>query len=517
MASRNTISSYTLKKNKSDTPEFAGDYVLEKVVLINHLGKKVDFKYIMQELNIYESIYKNAITGSLVIADEGNQIGRMSIQGLERIAFLLKTPGVSYGKEDVIDATEETGEPFHVFKVTDKKQATPGLVIYTLHFASREFMRNLRTKVSQSYDGKYDRAVIDIMKDKDYLDSRKKFHYEPTGNSNKIVVPNLSPFAAINMIAKRSMPDKSNDVGYYFYETTGGYYFRSWASMITGQGNFARPPKQKFYYQYAKLGSENTTKTKDKQGKERTQEKIEKEFQSVESYEFINNFHDVATNTALGTYGHRIISHNLFDKSYNIEDYNFHSDYQTTPHTDSIGKYANDRFPIADTSVDYDNRDNVSSYSESRVSLQTTTPFLHDKDVGNYGLDATQDGAKTGHMISQGNQVTQGTTLKLVVKGQSYLQAGDLIQFDLRDVNFEDKDNKSDPRFSGNYIITSIRHHITGEQYDMVLECVKDSVATAYDLQGQGYNGPDAGETMTIHRASKSTMDIEEIDGDIYT
>jgi hypothetical protein len=261
------------------------------------------------------------------------------------------------------------------------------------------------------------------------------------------------------------------------------------------------------------LSSENTTKNQ----KGKVQDKVEKEFQSVESYEFINNFHDVATNTALGTYGHRVISHNLFNKSYNIEDYNFHSDYQTTPHTDSIGKYANNRFPIANSSVDYDNRDNVSSYSESRVSLQTTTPFLHDKDVGNYGLDATQDGAKTGHMISQGNQVTQGTTLKLVVKGQSYLQAGDLIEFNLRDVNFEDQDNANDPRFSGNYIITSIRHHVTGEQYDMVLECVKDSVATAYDQQGQGYNGPDAGETMTIHRASKSTMDIEEIDGDIYT
>ena len=218
----------------------------------------------MTELNIYESIYKNAVTGSIVLADEGNQIARMSIQGLERIAFHLKTPGVAYGREDVVDATEETGEPYQIFNVTDRKQVNQGLTIYTLHFASREFMRNLRTKVSQAYDGKYDRAVIDIMKDKNYLDSRKKLHYEPTGNSNKIVIPNLQPFAAINMIAKRSMADKTNGVGYYFYESTGGYYFRSWASMITSQGNFARPPKQQFYYQPGKMASENTTKNKDK-------------------------------------------------------------------------------------------------------------------------------------------------------------------------------------------------------------------------------------------------------------
>ena len=295
-------------------------------------------------------------------------------------------------------------------------------------------MRNLRTKVSQAYDGKYDRAVIDIMKDENYLDSRKKLHYEPTGNANKIVIPNMAPFDAINMIAKRSVADKSNGVGYYFYETTGGYYFRSWASMITSQGEFARPPKQQFYYQPLKMSSDS---------KSTDQDKIEREYESVEAYEFINNFHDVAANTVLGTYGHRVISHNLFDKSYDIADYNFHREYRRTPHTDTVGQNSNNKFPVMDTPVDYDNEDNLSDYTESRVSLQTTTPFLHDKDVGTYGLDADIDGEKTGQGISQGNQVIEGTALILTVKGQSYIQAGDLITFNLRDVNSEYEQRKS--------------------------------------------------------------------------
>ena len=128
MAGRSGISVIPTKVKKTETPEFAGDYVLDKVVLINHEGLKVDIKYIMVELNIYESIYKNAVTGSVVITDDGNQIARMSIQGLEKIAFLLKTPGVTTGKEDVVDASEETGEPFHVYKVSDRKQASPGLL-----------------------------------------------------------------------------------------------------------------------------------------------------------------------------------------------------------------------------------------------------------------------------------------------------------------------------------------------------------------------------------------------------
>ena len=487
----------TIKPNHKETPQFAGDYILESVVLTNHVGFKVDIKHIMIEMNIYESIYKNAVTGNIVIADEGNQIARMSIQGLERIAFHLKTPGVAYGKEDVVDASEETGEPYHIYKISDRKQLNRGVMSYTLHFASREFMRNIRTKVSQAYDDRYDLVVRDILSDKNYLDSKKKLHYENTGNRNKIVVPNLTPFDAINMIAKKSISDKSRGVGYYFYETTGGYYFRSWQNMIMNQGRFARKPKQTFYYQPQKMGSDS---------KSTDQTKIERGYQSVEAYEFTNNFHDIATNTLLGTYSHRIISHNLFDKSYDVHDYNFHNQFAKTPHTDP-----GDHFPVADTPVDYDNWRKVSDYKESRVSLQTTSPFLHDKSVGKYGLEPLQDGDNTGKLASQGNQVVLGTALKLTVKGQSNLQAGDMIEFNLRSVDSGNtQSNPPDPRFSGNYIITKVRHQVADEQYRMILECAKDSVATKY-------GGLSRGQSMHGEMNSTSrTYQEEELDSSDY-
>ena len=96
-----------------DTQDIAGDYNLSHIDLINHDGITMDLKYIVIELNIYESIYKNAVTGSVVITDARNQIGRLEIQGLERIAFKLSTPGTNK-KRDTIDASAETGEPFHV-------------------------------------------------------------------------------------------------------------------------------------------------------------------------------------------------------------------------------------------------------------------------------------------------------------------------------------------------------------------------------------------------------------------
>ena len=494
-----------VKVKNPQIPDFAGDYVLDNLILTNHRGQKVNIKDIVTELNIYESIYKSAVTGSVVLVDSTNLIARMAIQGLERLSFHLKTPGVTYGREDVVDATEKTGEPFHVYKITDRKQPNQGLISYTLHFASREFMRNMRTKVSQAYDGKYDRAVINIMKDPEYLDSRKKLHYEPTGNANKIVIPNLPPFDAINMIAKKSIADKSRGVGYYFYETTSGYHFRSWQSMITSQGNFPRPQRQNLYYQPLKM--ENETFATD-------QDKLNRVFESVEAYQFVNNFHDVVANTTLGTYGHRVISYNMFDKNYDVSDYNFHNEFDKTPHTDTVGTSANNKYPIMDTPVDYDNAKGISDYKESRVSLQTTSPFLHDKDVGRYGLDALQDGEKTGEQVSQSNQVTQGTVLLLTVQGQSQLEPGNLIKFHLKDVNVvTGKDsNPTDPRFSGNYIITKIRHTVHLDDYKMILECVKDSVAKPQDSLSMGQR-----QHGNVHTPNKSELELQELDGDIYT
>ena len=471
--------------------EKAGDYNLSNIDLINHRGEAVDLKYVVVEMNIYESIYKNAVTGSIVITDSKNQIGRLEVQGLERIAFKLSSPGTK-DADDILDASVETGEPFHVYKITDRKQGTPGTLIYTLHFASREFMRNLRTKVSQAYNGRLDMAVEKILSDKDYLDTRKKLKYEPCGNSDKIVVPNLRPFDAINMIADRALSEKSDGVGYFFYQTTKCFHFRSWESMVAKRGSQKRPIKQTFYYM--------PLKHKD----EAIENKIQHDMRSVQSYRFLNNFHDVAANTALGTYGHRVISYNLFDKSIIEHDYNYHNFFDGTKHTDNENNYRDaGKTAIASSPVDYDNQRSVSDYPESRVSLQATTQFLHNKEKGaKYGLDVFQDSSLKAQRVSQYNQVVHGTTLKLVVKGQSYLEPGDLIDFKIRPIDSDVVDIEEDNRYGGQYVITKIRHQITSDIYTMVLECAKDSVANPIVPGNPQYKAAyERGEIEDIHNS----------------
>ena len=330
-------------------------------------------------------------------------------------------------------------------------------------------MRNIRTKVSQAYDGRLDRAVYAMFLDENYLDSKKTLTFEPCGNSDKFTIANMRPFDAINMIAKRALPEKSNGVGYYFYETTKGYHFRSWENMCVSQGRHRRPTKQIFYYAPINVKDDADVPNK-----------IEYDYKLVESYEFINNVHDTAANAAMGTYGHRVISYNFYDKSFTESDYNYHTQFGITRHTDDqSSRFDGEKFAVSKSFVDEDDR-RISDYPESRISLQGTTQFAHNDETGAYGLDVLEDGRKLGQAVAQQQQVLQGTALKLVIKGQSYIEAGDVIEFKMRAVDEKNDKGEEDRQFSGRYIVTKVRHQINPTKYVMILECAKDSVKTGY-------------------------------------
>ena len=97
------------------------------------------------------------------------------------------------------------------------------------------------------------------------------------------------------------------------------------------------------------------------------------------------------------------------------------------------------------------------------------------------------DGVLEGQRVSQINQIHSGTRLQMTIKGQSWLQPGDLIQFDIQSVQDRDIIAKLDPLYSGKYIITHIRHRVAVNEYIQVLECVKDGVANPIGSTHKSY------------------------------
>jgi hypothetical protein len=472
--------------------EFAGDYFLKYIHIRNHAGEGIkalkgeNINHKVIEFNIYESIFSSSVTGSAVIGDTQNLISNLPIQGTERIAFKLASLGDT-GLEHIIDCSEATGHPMHIYKLTNKQQLNDYTQSYTLHFASREFVRNLRTRVSKSFAGRMDQAVDSIFASPEYLDSRKVLHKQPTRNQDKVCIPNLTPFDAIGLLAKRALPEKTEGAGYLFYETTKGFHFRSWESLLVDEVGQQKDPIQKFRYVQVPVDRLDH-EVLDKDGKPLSH--IVEGYMNVENYKFLNNFHDVAANTALGTYGHRVITHNIYDKSYREDDYHYHNSFHKTAHTEKNPA-------ITSSAVDYDTTDyesinwsghpGVSDWPESRVTVQPTTRFAHGDDTGNFGTDVIDDGVLEGQRVSQLNQIHSGTRLQMTIKGQSWLQPGDLIQFDIQSVQDRDIVAKLDPLYSGKYIITHIRHRVAANEYMQVIECVKDAFKYSVGHSGKSY------------------------------
>ena len=491
----------------SDDIKFAGDYNLPSIHIHSHSNTGftneedgVNIQSLVAEMNIFEGINKNSVTGTLVILDSINLIGNLPIQGTERLSFKLSTPGAhEFGH--IIDCSEETGHPMHVYKLTDKKQLNEGTCSYVLHFCSREFLRNLRTKVSEAFTGTIDQMVTKILADKDYLDSKRTLFYQKTGNQDKIVIPNMRPFKAIEMLAKRALADQteSSSAGYHFYQTTKGFHFRSFESMSVDSRGIPREVKQEFNYMPMNTDSEITGVIPTKNGKQ--VDKILHDLTSVSDYRFINNFHDVAMNQAVGTYAHRVITHNLFNKSYKVSDYHYHNRFNQIKHTDGPNP------AIVDTPVDFDDK-NVSDYPESRVTVMATTQYAHGEDTGAFGIDVEQDGITEAARVSQANVVSAGTKLKMTIKGQSYLQVGDVIQFNILSVeNKVNSEGRKDPHYSGRYIIENMRHRVTTREYLQVIECAKDSVVTPFSTSKS-----DSFEGHKLPREYSVRKDIKEFD-----
>ena len=102
-----------LKVGTTPNLEFAGDYHLPYVNLISHKGEGVDstthgidINSAIIEFNIYESLFSNSVTGSIVIADTQNLIAHLPIQGSERLSFIITTKLENSTEDTVIDCRE---------------------------------------------------------------------------------------------------------------------------------------------------------------------------------------------------------------------------------------------------------------------------------------------------------------------------------------------------------------------------------------------------------------------------
>ena len=96
--------------------QYAGEFEFHELTIFATSGAVVDLltDLIVQEINIFEDIYRNSISGSIIVTDTDNIINKTPLIGQEELSIKIATPSLTATSE-IIDFTgNKTTKACHI-------------------------------------------------------------------------------------------------------------------------------------------------------------------------------------------------------------------------------------------------------------------------------------------------------------------------------------------------------------------------------------------------------------------
>jgi hypothetical protein len=168
-------------------------------------GSKIDVRPSIAELNIFESLDKPYLTGTIVILDDKAMFDSISFQGTERISIDMAS--VDNDLNTVMSRTFiMTGIETQVKSNDNGKSSMYSFTLLDEH----AFLSSLK-KISKSFNGRIDEVMIKLLAtemkldiDTSYLSLSNGTESLPTQTNIRGIIPNLSPIDAIKWLTSRA-------------------------------------------------------------------------------------------------------------------------------------------------------------------------------------------------------------------------------------------------------------------------------------------------------------------------
>ena len=443
----------------------AGQYSLSNVDLVSYQSsqgknepKRISIRSLISEINIYESLNNKTLSGNVVITDAQNVANHLPLTGFEYIEFKLFTPGTSRA----YDFTSETGQPMHIYKISNRQGINPRVQMYVLHFASKEMIINEQQRVKRAFEDSIDNMVLSILRNE--LNSDKTLFLEETKGVRKYVMPRLRPFEALDLLAKDAESLKHYNPGMLFYENSLGFHFKSYESLLAITDTISRPVSALYRPVPASI--------RDNKGNR----DIIKEMQGVMSFK-INSQYDTLKNLRNGVYNTKTVSHDAFNKTFKETDFDYLTEYSKAHHTEHDGRGSKTDGKGILPLYNYHAGKTISDYPEG------TTYFVSDTSKIHNNAEYPDYFEIVSKRLSQ-RLAFETMNISLNVPGFTGISCGELIAFEMPSYEPVGRDNPydNDPYLSGRYLIKSIRHKINvlEDYHNMSIECLKDAVKSPY-------------------------------------
>jgi len=429
-----------------------GDITIEQLLIFSLNGNYISVLDYLVEIQLYESIFSNVLTGELLLSDSRNLIKQLPIVGEELLILKARTPS--------LDNKYNISKTFRIYSVENRKIVRDqNTQLYILKFISQEATVDSITPLFKSFKGKISDVITTLYAD--YLQMPRTYELtadskivlnntksdlillNETNNNIKFVSPGWTPLQCANWLAKKSIPSDLKACTYLFWESTKNFFFGSIENLINRNLSIGK-------YRYAATGVID--------GTDNVSEKMLL-IQNLEVVKSSNTLDQMDT----GYYSSKLISLNLYNKQYENTVYN---------HSDSFKNYSHlAADPLFNPGV------TVSSY-DRKIVVYPAQIDLFDGVTDNYDQKINSIyGNRLSNLVDLNN-----LKLNVTINGRTDIEVGRTIEIVFPNMEpASEKDMSSDNldyRFSGNYLITSLNHKINPTKHYIVMEVVRDSISS---------------------------------------
>lgn len=397
----------------------SGQFEISSITLIASTGLQTEIKMMVKDLNIYEDIFSNVVSGEIEMKDGQNLVTTFGMHGNEYLYIKFDTPSL-----------ESFEKVFRIYKISNLNLKNLTSFIYKIHFCSEEFILNQQIRISKSYKDITNSDIIsDILSNQLNVDPKKIAIIENTIINQNLIIPNMKPFEAINWLSSFSINDKLS-TAYMFFETRSGFQFRSLESIYQDE-----------VYKKITINPKNLNDDSDK--------KITNSF-IVDRFEIKQPF-DILESISTGGFSSSMVVLDLLRQSTTVSKF------------DTV----NNGVPTLNKYLPYNDAQNRKG--NGLIDLSSYIRYF----------PKFQGGLIEEWLLQRANQFSMLNSFRMNIQltGDSQMEVGRIIELDfpyIKPINNTDEIVQDESK-SGKYLVTSLRHRIFNNKYFNYMEICKDS------------------------------------------
>ena len=422
-------------------------------------SSRVDISNSVAAFLYYESILQDSVRGTVTFTDTGGSIDdKTALEGLP----IVGQENVEVQVRDNYD--NELKLTLYVNSVTPLVEDTTKSIVQ-LDLASKEFIMNEKVRINKRFNGKISDHVKKILEESIYLGTEKELDIEDTQHEQNYIGNNKKPFYIINWLSRGAVPkdgSSGNTAGYFFWETSEKFYFKSIDSLMDTETN---KPKKSYIYNQTPDQNDHPPEGYDAKAL---------------AYN-VNNKVNIQDKLKMGAYSTRLIMFDPYNCKYEVVYPNAGNtpDAPSGKGNEKDLKLARKNLPVLNSEF---------NKTEPGKEFSRTTYYVLDNGALPSGSGegesqeqiekSKKENYKPGEVLNQGIQrMNQLFALEtsVTIPGDFSLHAGDAIYVDAPELKAESTSMDVNKQTGGNYIIADVCHYLSSKHTLTKLTLVRDS------------------------------------------